>query len=129
MRISDWSSDVCSSDLVVRLNGALTPWRIVLNPKLAVGETFMDGRLVLERGSIYDFLETVVRNLGPKGELPFQAAQRVWEKLMRWCPQFNPEAAASRRVRHHYDLDGRLYERTEERRVGNVWVDTCRPGW
>src|SRR3546814_1676067 len=78
MRISDWSSDVCSSDL----------------PKLAVGEAFMDGRLVLERGSIYDFLETVVRNLGPQGELPFQAAQRVWEKLMRWWHQFNPEAAA-----------------------------------
>src|SRR3546814_2754853 len=40
------------STVVVRLNGALTPWRIVLNPKLAVGEAFMDGRLVLERGSI-----------------------------------------------------------------------------
>src|SRR3546814_20027550 len=90
------------STVVVRLNGALTPWRIVLNPKLAVGEAFMDGRLVLERGSIYDFLETVVRNLGPHGELPFQAAPRVWEQLIR---------------------------RSEERRVGTAVVRTCRERW
>ena len=98
------------STVVIRLNGALTPLQLVLNPKLAVGEAFMDGRLVLERGSIYDFLETVVQNLGPQGELPFQAVQRGWERLLRWWHQFNPETAASRRVRHHYDLDGRLYD-------------------
>src|SRR6185295_17535702 len=37
---------------------------IVLNPEMRLGELFMDGRLVVERGSIYDFLALVVCDAG-----------------------------------------------------------------
>lgn len=94
----------------IRIDRLATDWRIGLNPKLAVGEAYMDGSLQIEQGGIYDFLDTVVRNLGPRGRLPFSGLVRGFDRMMRLWYQFNPEAAASRRVRHHYDLDGRLYD-------------------
>src|SRR3546814_10068719 len=38
MRISDWSSDVCSSDLLMRATG----WRVVAVPGLVPDEVFFD---------------------------------------------------------------------------------------
>lgn len=81
--------------IVARLHGALTPWRIALNPKLALGEAYMDGRLTLEQGSIYDFLTVIARNLGTQGQIPFTGVQQAYEKLLRMWHQFNPEATAS----------------------------------
>jgi hypothetical protein len=34
----------------------------VNHPALSVGEAYMDGRLVIEEGSIYDFLDVLARN-------------------------------------------------------------------
>lgn len=96
--------------VVIRLHRASTARRLALNPKLALGESYMDGDLTIERGSIYDFLVTVVRDIGPHGTIPFSGLQHFFERLMRLWYQFNPEAAARRRVQHHYDLDGRLYD-------------------
>lgn len=96
--------------VVIRITSLSAEWRIALNPKLAVGECYMNGELVLEQGGIYDFLMLVVRNLGVHGHIPFSAVQRGWERAMRLWYQFNPEAAASKNVQHHYDLDGRLYD-------------------
>lgn len=96
--------------VAIRITTLSAEWRIALNPKLAVGECYMNGELVLEQGRIYDFLALVVRNLGVHGHIPFSAVQRGWERAMRLWYQFNPEAAASRNVQHHYDLDGRLYD-------------------
>ena len=96
--------------VVIRLTKPSTEWRIALNPKLAVGEAYMDGDLVLEQGSIYDFLALVVSNIGIHGTIPLSGVQRIFERTMRLWYQFNPESAARRRVQHHYDLDGRLYD-------------------
>ena len=34
---------------------------VILNPELRLGELFMDGRFIVERGTIYDFLAIVLR--------------------------------------------------------------------
>jgi cyclopropane-fatty-acyl-phospholipid synthase len=96
--------------VAIRLTKPSTEWRIALNPKLAVGEAYMDGELVLDQGTIYDFLALMVRNIGVHGRIPLSGLQRIFERTMRLWYQFNPESAASRNVQHHYDLDGRLYD-------------------
>src|SRR5258708_2669727 len=47
---------------IVRLRDWETARRIARNPHLAVGEAYMDGGIVMERGSIYDLLENAARN-------------------------------------------------------------------
>ena len=48
--------------LTVRLTDRKTALHIVRRPKLAVGEAYMDGRLIIEDGTILDLMELV---LGP----------------------------------------------------------------
>ncbi|HEX6959617.1 MAG TPA: cyclopropane-fatty-acyl-phospholipid synthase family protein [Ferrovibrio sp.] len=109
-RAHQYGAPANEETVVIRLHKPSTSWRLAANPKLAVGECYMNGDLSVEKGSIYDFLAVVVHNLGPQGTIPFQGVQRSFEKLMRLWYQFNPQSAASRRVRHHYDLDGQLYD-------------------
>ena len=94
----------------VMLRDRRTVWRLMLNPKLSVGEAYMDGGLVSLGGSIHDVLEVVLANLRTNRKGPFvawlrRAAVRVWRPIN----QFNARARARRNVAHHYDLNGRLY--------------------
>src|SRR3984893_3066570 len=94
----------------VMLRDRRTVWRLMLNPKLSVGEAYMDGGLVSLGGSIHDVLEVVLANLRTNRKRPFvawlrRAAVRVWRPIN----QFNARARARRNVAHHYDLNGRLY--------------------
>lgn len=80
--------------------------RIALNPQLAVGEAYMEGGLVLERGGIWDFVDLIGRNAKHR---PLRRAG----PLARWWLdrrlQANARAAARRNVAHHYDLSVDLY--------------------
>jgi len=99
-----------SAPVVARITDRRTERLLFLNPTLALGEAYMDGRLVMERGTIYDFLDLLLANLD-YAHWPFWA--KGVENLRfaaRWLRQFNPQPRAKRNVEHHYDLDGRLYE-------------------
>src|SRR5579863_2074827 len=83
---------------------------LLLNPALRFGELFMDGRVKITRGSIYDAIAIGSRNL-PRFQNFFWL--RLLEKIrrgIRRLEQHNQITKARRNVAHHYDLDGRLYE-------------------
>lgn len=87
-----------------------TEWRLALNPSLAVGEAYMDGRLLMERGTIYDLLDLILSNLAHR---PWPRWLRLVDSLRfanRRLQQYNPVGRARRNVAHHYDLDGSLYD-------------------
>ena len=46
--------------LTVRFTDRKVGFDIAKNPRLGVGETYMDGRLIIEDGTILDLLEMVV---------------------------------------------------------------------
>src|SRR5882757_4737732 len=84
-----------------------TELRILLNPELALGETYMDGTFVVEDGSIAVALAIL---LDQPEILPRWAKLQWWLRyLARHARQFNVRARARDNVARHYDLDGRLY--------------------
>jgi cyclopropane-fatty-acyl-phospholipid synthase len=94
----------------VMLRDRRTVWRLMLNPKLSLGEAYMDGGLVALGGSIHDVLEVVLANLRTKRKGPLVAwLRRKAVGIWRPINQFNARARARRNVAHHYDLNGRLY--------------------
>jgi cyclopropane-fatty-acyl-phospholipid synthase len=102
--------DLSGAPVVARIADAQTERRLFLNPNLALGEAYMDGRLVMEDGTIYDFLEVILSNLD-------YARWPRWAKMLetlrfttRRLQQFNPLPRAKRNAAHHYDLDNQLYE-------------------
>src|ERR1700723_2535970 len=81
--------------------------RILLDPELALGEVFMDGTFVVERGTIADALAIL---MDQPEILPRWAKLQAWAHyLIRHAQQFNPRARSRNNVARHYDLDGRLY--------------------
>jgi cyclopropane-fatty-acyl-phospholipid synthase len=81
--------------------------RVLLNPELGLGEVYMEGTFVVERGSIADVLEIL---LDQPEILPRWAKLQWWLRyLVRHAQQFNPRSRSKDNVARHYDLDGRLY--------------------
>jgi cyclopropane-fatty-acyl-phospholipid synthase len=101
--------DAETPDLAVRILGAGTLGRIMAKPSLGVGEAYMDGRLVMERGSIHDLIELFARNTlrWPNRSRP-SPLRRWWERQLR---ERNERRTARRNVAHHYDLSLDLYRR------------------
>jgi cyclopropane-fatty-acyl-phospholipid synthase len=93
--------------VVVRFSDAAAQRAVLFDPELKLGEAYMDGTLIVERGSIADVLALLLHQerLGARNwGLP-----RALRYLVRRLQQFNLRARSRTNVAHHYDLDGRLY--------------------
>jgi cyclopropane-fatty-acyl-phospholipid synthase len=80
---------------------------VLLDPELKLGETYMDGSLVMEQGSIADLLALLLAQNRPGA--PSWAVPRSVRFLFRRLQQLNLRSRSRSNVAHHYDLDGRLY--------------------
>jgi cyclopropane-fatty-acyl-phospholipid synthase len=94
--------------VAVRFTTARAQRRVLFDPELKLGEAYMDGSLVVERGSIADVLAVLLR------QEPVAVSKLAWlphvvRYLFRRLQQFNPRSRSRNNVAHHYDLDGRLY--------------------
>src|SRR6478752_8225566 len=81
--------------------------RILLNPELALGEVYMEGTFLVEKGSMADTLAIL---MDQPEILPRWALLQWWLRYLgRHIAQFNPRGRSKHNVARHYDLDGRLY--------------------
>ncbi|SIQ09402.1 cyclopropane-fatty-acyl-phospholipid synthase family protein [Bosea sp. (in: a-proteobacteria)] len=90
--------------LRMRIVDTPTELKLALNPELALGEAVMDGRVVVEQGSLYDLLDalvTAVHKARPQG---WGKALEGLRTAIRRFHQHNTPALARRNVAHHYDL-------------------------
>jgi cyclopropane-fatty-acyl-phospholipid synthase len=81
--------------------------RLLRDPELALGEVYMDGEFVMERGSIADLLAIAMDQ--PDWSPRWARLQGLFRYWARSLHQFNPRERSRDNVVHHYDLDGRLY--------------------
>jgi cyclopropane-fatty-acyl-phospholipid synthase len=101
--------DGTGEEVRVRFADAAAERALLLNPDLRLGELFMDGRLIVERGTIYDFLAVLLRG---SSSLPRPLAIRFLDYIRfmkRRSISDNKPWRSRRNVAHHYDLDHRLY--------------------
>src|SRR3546814_15520949 len=105
MRISDWSSDVCSSDLddVLVGSGASTPAVVNLTASTIFGKKAAGGASALSPSE----------------------ARTVLGLATTDSPHFAGGFLDAGGILRFYHSDGR----SEERRVGKVCVSTCRSRW
>ena len=98
-----------SPAVAVRLADNAALLSLVRDPDLAFGELFMDGKLQVLEGSIYDVLAIAaqsVRNVEAAAWV--LAVRRLRDAAWKLFPG-NSKAKARANVAHHYDLDFRLY--------------------
>jgi cyclopropane-fatty-acyl-phospholipid synthase len=96
--------------VAVHIQDWLLEKELTLNPQLALGEAYMNGRFVVEDGSIYDFLELMLGNAQrhpfPRWISHIERMRRATKRLQ----QYNPVVRSRANVAHHYDIDGRIYD-------------------
>jgi cyclopropane-fatty-acyl-phospholipid synthase len=98
--------------LTVRFTDRKVAFDILKSPRLGFGETYMDGRLVIEGGTILDLMRLIV------GSNPWEEGgegRRLLRKgkATRTLKRFvttNNLRRARKNVAHHYDLSDELYE-------------------
>jgi cyclopropane-fatty-acyl-phospholipid synthase len=96
--------------VVARITEPRTERQILLNPGLCLGEAFVDGRLVVEQGTIYDLLEVLLQDLDPNEWPTWTRITSQLRFLTRRIRQYNPAPRAKKNVAHHYDIDGSIYD-------------------
>jgi cyclopropane-fatty-acyl-phospholipid synthase len=96
--------------LTIRFTDRKVAFDIVKNPRLGIGEAYMDERVIIEGGTILDLLELIVgsNRWEEKGE-GRAALSRGKKRIARFFRRNDPKRAR-RNVAHHYDLKDELYE-------------------
>ena len=84
--------------------------RIATRPDLALGETWMEGGLTVEKGDLYGLIALCLENC-QSARLPWLWRLRDRLKMtLRRFTMHNPIPRSRRNVAHHYDLGGDLYD-------------------
>jgi cyclopropane-fatty-acyl-phospholipid synthase len=96
--------------LTVRFTDRKVGFDIMRNPRLGFGEAYMDGRLVIEDGTILDLLEMIVG--ANRWEDLSEGRKALNKRKGRLLKLFrdNNLKRARRNVARHYDLKDELYE-------------------
>ena len=96
--------------VAVRLHDSSVDRAFVRNPAVAVGEAYMDGRLTVEQGTLFDFLTILVVNHREAHLGRSKGPAALGRKLLGRLRTHNPVGAARRKVSHHYDLKPDLFD-------------------
>jgi cyclopropane-fatty-acyl-phospholipid synthase len=96
-------------DVAIRLKNNWTALKIAAHPYLNIGEAFVAGDLLMERGSVWDLLDLAGRNLALREEKPTGAFDRLARPLSVRRQQTNSPRISRRNVERHYDFSERLY--------------------
>ncbi|MFZ0836152.1 MAG: class I SAM-dependent methyltransferase, partial [Xanthobacteraceae bacterium] len=104
-----FGSGVDGPDVVVRFHDTTVERELFFNPELASAEAYMDGRLTIENGSVYDLLFLFSVNRRGLGAHPLQQALRKSWRALRRLHQQNPLGRAGENVRQHYDHPADFY--------------------
>jgi cyclopropane-fatty-acyl-phospholipid synthase len=85
-------------------------YKLLFRPDLYFGEAYSDGDIIIENGTLTDFLDLALMNIG-RGELNF--ISQLINKLSgsyRYLTNFNFIKKSKMNVAHHYDLTDDLYD-------------------
>jgi len=98
--------------LTIRFTDRKVSFDIVRNPRLGFGEAYMDGRLIIEDGSILDLMRMIVgaNRWEDWGEGRRALAKGKATRTLKRLLLTNNLKRARKNVAHHYDLSDDLYE-------------------
>ena len=96
--------------IVLKIFNKKLHYQLLIRPDLYFGEAYSDGDIIIENGTLTDFLDLALMNIG-RGELNFFS--QILNKLSgsyRYLTNFNFIKKSKMNVAHHYDLSDNLYD-------------------
>jgi cyclopropane-fatty-acyl-phospholipid synthase len=102
--------DGSGPEVAVRLGDRRLEYSLALNPTLALGEAYMQGRLLVERGTIYDFLKIMLANAEARPFPRWMSLVDIPRGVIKRLHQLNSIGRARANVAHHYNIDRSIYD-------------------
>lgn len=102
--------DGTGSPVSVRFLSLAAQRRVMIDPELRLGEAYVDGELILEKGTIVDLLDLILSQDDASKRPLCSRMLSGLRLLLRRFNQHNERRRSRRNVAHHYDLDRRLYD-------------------
>merc|ERR1711991_184726 len=85
-------------------------YKLLFHPDLYFGEAYTDGEITIENGTLTDFLDLALMNIG-RGELNFFSYLiNRFRGSYRYLTNFNFIKKSKMNVSHHYDISDDLYD-------------------
>jgi Cyclopropane fatty acid synthase and related methyltransferases len=84
--------------------------KLLLLPDLYFGEAYTNGSVVIENGTLTDFLNLTLKNIGRSEINSYNAAINKVRGTYRSLTNFNLKKKSKSNVAHHYDISEKLYD-------------------
>jgi len=85
-------------------------YKLLLRPDLYFGEAYSDGDIIIENGTLTDFLDLALMNIGRSKINFFSQFINKMSGSYRYLTNFNFIKKSQMNVSHHYDLSDDLYD-------------------
>jgi len=85
-------------------------YKLLLFPDLYFGEAYTDGSLRIENGTLTEFLEIALRNIGRNDINIYGKILNKLKGSYRYLTNFNKGLISKKNVSHHYDISEKLYD-------------------
>ena len=96
--------------IVIKLLDQKLMQKLLINPDLYFGEAYMDGSLVIENGTLTEFLDLAFKNIG-RGKINFYgSAIKKIRGTIGYLTNLNKIIKSKENVAHHYDISEKLYD-------------------
>ena len=84
--------------------------KLLILPDLYFGEAYTNGSVVIENGTLTEFLDLALKNIGRGETNSFNAAINKIRGTYRFLTNFNLKKKSKSNVAHHYDISEKLYD-------------------
>jgi len=96
--------------ITLRLLDKKLHYKLLFNPDLYFGEAYTDGTAKIENGSLTDFLEIALKNIGRNQTNILSQILNKLRGTYRYLTNFNVTKKSKKNVAHHYDISDDLYD-------------------
>ena len=96
--------------IILKLLDKSLNYKLLLNPDLYFGEAYTNGSLIIENGTLTEFLEIILKNIGRRNINIYGKIINKLKGSYRYLTNFNKGFISKKNVNHHYDISEKLYD-------------------
>ena len=96
--------------ITIKLLDKKLHYKLLLFSDLYFGEAYTDGSIVIENGTLTDFLDLAMQNIGTRETNIFSEMINKIRGTYRFLTNFNLISKSKNNVAHHYDISEKLYD-------------------
>ena len=85
-------------------------YKLMYYPDLYFGEAYTDGSLIIENGTLTEFLEIAFKNIGRNEISLYSKLLKKIRGTYRYLTNYNQITKSKKNVSHHYDISEKLYD-------------------